>query len=145
MWWPKEATAPLIGLLISFIAICTWWIPCLLFINVSDEELLSMRPERKRRKRKRTKPVDQQRKVNSTPVIAKPSVPLVATESKVSPVISKPKPVTDKTLIDESVFALRNLGFKKRDAVIAVERACNGKVFTNVEDVIIATFDRSNV
>lgn len=136
MWFPKEATAPLVGLFIFFLVICTWWIPCLLFINVSDEELLSMMPKRKTRKKKQIKPIQQQPEPDEIPVTVKPEAP---------PIISKPKSVTDKTLIDESVFALRNLGFKKRDAVIAVERACNGKVFTNVEDVIIATFDRSNV
>ena len=136
MWLPEEATAPLVGLLIFFLVMCTWWIPFLLFVNVSDEELSSMMPKRKTRKKKRIKPIQQQSKPDKIPVTVKPEVP---------PIISKPKPVTDRTLIDESVFALRNLGFKKRDAVIAVERACNGKVFTNVEDVIIATFDRSNV
>ena len=93
-------------------------------------------PKRKTRKKKQIKPIQQQPEPDEIPVTVKPEAP---------PIISKPKSVTDKTLIDESVFELRNLGFKKRDAVIAVERACNGKVFTNVEDVIIATFDRSNV
>ena len=51
---------------------------------------------------------------------------------------------TEKSIVDDTVGALVSTGFKKREAVAAVNRVIKNKNFDNVQDLLIATLDRSN-
>lgn len=51
---------------------------------------------------------------------------------------------TKQTIIDDAISALTGFGFKKTEAKNAVCKACSGKVFDNVEDVIKATMKKPN-
>tara|TARA_Y100000593_G_scaffold91877_1_gene181869 strand:+ start:5909 stop:6331 length:423 start_codon:yes stop_codon:yes gene_type:complete len=55
-----------------------------------------------------------------------------------------PKVTTKQTIIDDAISALMSVGFKKTEAKNAVCKACSGKAFDNVEDVIKATMKKSN-
>ena len=57
----------------------------------------------------------------------------------------KPEEATDPTIVKETIAALIHVGFKKSEAKIAVERACNNRVYDSVQELITATLDRSNV
>ncbi len=135
--WTEELIGTLVGIFVFSFGLGFGWILLLPFISIEEDFLEPhtyeppirskvKKPKPARRQTKKPKPVKQPTK---TAVVSKTYI----------------EQATSQNLIDDAILALRNLGFKKRDAVIAVERACNGKVFTNVEDVIIATFDRSNV
>ena len=125
--WTEELIGTLVGVFVFSFGLGFGWIFLLPFIPIEEDflELHTYQP----------------------PVISKAKKPKPVKHPTKTASVSKTyvKQETSQDLIDDAILALRNLGFKKRDAVIAVERACNGKVFTNVEDVIIATFDRSNV
>lgn len=57
----------------------------------------------------------------------------------------EPEEATDPTIVKETIAALIHVGFKKSEAKIAVERACNNRVYDSVQELITATLDRSNV
>mgnify|MGYP003658379986 CR=1 FL=1 len=56
-----------------------------------------------------------------------------------------PEPKTSQQLIDEVISGLQNLGFKKRDARIAVLKACEGRVFEDHQPLVEAALDKSNL
>ena len=56
-----------------------------------------------------------------------------------------PEPQTDSLLIDDVIAGLQNLGFKKRDARVAVLKACEGKVFEDHQSLIEAALNKSNL
>ena len=58
--------------------------------------------------------------------------------------IDEPIQLTEKKLINDAVLALVSTGFKKREAKIAVNEAVYNRRFDNVQDIIVATLDRSN-
>ena len=58
--------------------------------------------------------------------------------------IDEPIQLTEKKLINDAVLALVSTGFKKRAAKIAVNEAVYNRRFDNVQDIIVATLDRSN-
>ena len=53
-----------------------------------------------------------------------------------------PKPETGQQVIDDAVSSLRSVGFLLRDAKAAVLKACEGKVFTDCESLIVAALER---
>jgi|14BtaG_2_1085337.scaffolds.fasta_scaffold62003_2 hypothetical protein len=55
-----------------------------------------------------------------------------------------PKVTTREAIINDAISALVAIGFKKTEAKNAVHKACNGKVFDNVQDVIKATMKKPN-
>ena len=57
----------------------------------------------------------------------------------------EPTPQTDPQLIEDTIGALQQIGFKKRDAKLAVLKACEGKVFEDHEPLIKAALDKSNL
>ncbi len=56
-----------------------------------------------------------------------------------------PEPQTDSQLIDDVIAGLQNVGFKKRDARVAVLKACEGKVFEDHQSLIEAALNKSNL
>ena len=56
-----------------------------------------------------------------------------------------PEPQTDSKLIEDVISGLQQMGFKKRDAKLAVLKACEGKVFEDHEPLIKAALDKSNL
>jgi len=56
-----------------------------------------------------------------------------------------PKPETSPKIIEEAIGCICYMGFKKTEAKKAVNRVCNDRVFTDAEELIKATLDRSNV
>tara|TARA_Y100000593_G_scaffold54279_1_gene101469 strand:+ start:282 stop:680 length:399 start_codon:yes stop_codon:yes gene_type:complete len=57
---------------------------------------------------------------------------------------SEPIEFTDKQLINDAILALVSTGFKKREAKIAVDKAVYNRKFDNVQDIIIATLNRTD-
>ena len=55
------------------------------------------------------------------------------------------EPETDQQLIDDVIACLQNVGFKKRDAKLAVLKACEGKVFEGHQALIEAALNKSNL
>ena len=58
--------------------------------------------------------------------------------------LDEPIEFTEKQLVDDAVLALVSTGFKKREAKIAVNKTVNNRRFDNVQDIIVATLDRTN-
>ena len=60
-----------------------------------------------------------------------------------------PPPVIEKTtnpsVIKDAVDALATLGYKKTEAKNLVNTACNGRIFTDVSELLKATMSRTNV
>ena len=48
----------------------------------------------------------------------------------------KTKPHTDKSIVNETVAALSNLGFKKRESKVIVEKLCSVKEYSSTELLI---------
>ena len=61
------------------------------------------------------------------------------------PPVKPPVKTTDSKVIEEAIGGMHYLGFKKTEAKKAVNRVCNGRIFTSAEELIKATLDRSNV
>ena len=57
---------------------------------------------------------------------------------------SEPIEFTDKQLINDAILALVSTGFKKREAKIAVNEAVYNRKFDNVQDIIVATLNRTD-
>ena len=57
----------------------------------------------------------------------------------------EPEPQTDSQLIDDVIAGLQNAGFKKKDARVAVLKACEGKVFEDHQSLIEAALNKSNL
>ena len=57
---------------------------------------------------------------------------------------SEPIEFTDKQLINDAILALVSTGFKKREAKIAVDKAVYNRKFDNVQDIIVATLNRTD-
>tara|TARA_R100000152_G_C6699709_1_gene129491 strand:+ start:160 stop:558 length:399 start_codon:yes stop_codon:yes gene_type:complete len=57
---------------------------------------------------------------------------------------SEPIEFTDKQLINDAILALVSTGFKKREAKIAVDEAVYNRKFDNVQDIIVATLNRTD-
>ena len=57
---------------------------------------------------------------------------------------SEPIEFTDKQLINDAILALVSTSFKKREAKIAVDKAVYNRKFDNVQDIIIATLNRTD-
>ena len=55
-----------------------------------------------------------------------------------------PKATTKEAIINDAISALVAIGFKKTQAKNEVCKACDGKVFDNVQDVIKATMKKPN-
>jgi len=53
--------------------------------------------------------------------------------------------VTSPIIIEEAIGGICSLGFSKTESKKVVSRVCNNKVFTNAEELIKATLDKSNV
>ena len=121
----------IVGGIAAFIVLCAWG-------------MVSAEPKKKQVETKKPKRVQN----NAKPVQVKPiELELVfeydeSDETKPKP---KPAPKTSEKIIEEAIFALYNLGFKKTEAKKAIERVSNGRVFDNVQDLIVATMDRTNV
>jgi len=121
----------IIGGVAAFIVLCAWGIAS---VEPKKEQIETKKPKRV--------------KNNAKPVQIKPiELELVFEYDESDETKPKPKPVpkTSEKVIEEATFALYNLGFKKTEAKKAIERACNGRVFDNVQDLIVATMDRTNV
>ena len=58
--------------------------------------------------------------------------------------LDEPIELTEKQLVDDAILALVSTGFKKREAKIAVNKTVNNRRFDNVQDIIVATLDRTN-
>ena len=56
-----------------------------------------------------------------------------------------PEPQTGSKLIEDVISGLQQMGFKKRDAKLAVLKVCEGKVFEDHESLIKAALDKSNL
>ena len=56
-----------------------------------------------------------------------------------------PEPKTNQQLIDEVIGVLQNLGFKKRDARVAVLKACEGNIFEDHQSLVEAALNKSNL
>jgi len=72
---------------------------------------------------------------------------LVVVEQETEVVVVEEKfdeKTTEKSIVDDTVGVLVSTGFKKREAVAAVNRVIKNKNFDNVQDLLIATLDRSN-
>ena len=52
---------------------------------------------------------------------------------------------TSPKIIEQAISAICHLGFNKTEAKKVVNRVCNDRVFTDAEELIRATLDRSNV
>jgi hypothetical protein len=59
--------------------------------------------------------------------------------------IIEPEPLTSQDVIDDAVSALRNIGFTKKAAVVAVNNACINERFDDPIVLVKATLSRSNV
>ena len=59
--------------------------------------------------------------------------------------IIEPEPLTSQDVIDDAVSALRNIGFTKKAAVVAVNNACINEKFDAPVILVKATLSRSNV
>jgi hypothetical protein len=55
------------------------------------------------------------------------------------------EPETNQQLIDDVISGLQNVGFKKRDAKLAVLKACEGRVFEDHQTLIEAALNKSNL
>jgi|TARA_R100000008_G_scaffold47002_2_gene27761 Holliday junction resolvasome RuvABC DNA-binding subunit len=121
----------IVGGIAAFIVLCAWGVA-------------SVEPKKKQVETKKPKRVQN----NAKPAQIKPiELELVFEYDESDKTKPKPKPVpkTSEKIIEEAVFALHNLGFKKTEAKKAIERVSNGRVFDNVQDLIVATMDRTNV
>jgi hypothetical protein len=76
--------------------------------------------------------------------VVKPPVKRVA-KAPVKRSAKPPVKTTDSKVIEEAIGGMHHLGFKKTEAKKAVNRVCNGRIFTSAEELIKATLDRSNV
>ena len=121
----------IVGGIAAFIVLCAWGVA-------------SVEPKKKQVETKKPKRVQN----NAKPAQIKPiELELVFEYDESDKTKPKPKPVpkTSEKIIEEAVFALHNLGFKKTEAKKAIERVSNGRDFDNVQDLIVATMDRTNV
>jgi hypothetical protein len=57
----------------------------------------------------------------------------------------EPESLTSQDVIDDAVSALRNIGFTKKAAVVAVNNACINEKFDDPVVLVKATLSRSNV
>jgi len=55
----------------------------------------------------------------------------------------EPEPTTDSQIIEDTISALRSVGFSKRDSKAAVLKACEGRVFNDCESLIVAALERA--
>tara|TARA_R110000824_G_scaffold149151_1_gene319270 strand:- start:289 stop:651 length:363 start_codon:yes stop_codon:yes gene_type:complete len=53
--------------------------------------------------------------------------------------------VTPPNIIEEAIGGVCSLGFSKTESKKVVNRVCNSRVFTDTEELIKATLDKSNV
>jgi len=68
-----------------------------------------------------------------------------AAKPPAKPPVKPPVKITDSKVIEEAIGGLCSLGFSKTESKKVVNRACDGRVFTDAEELIKATLNRSNV
>ena len=56
-----------------------------------------------------------------------------------------PEPQTDSKLIEDVISGLQQIGFKKRDAKLAVLKVCEGRVFEDHQSLVEAALNKSNL
>jgi len=79
----------------------------------------------------------------SKPPVKRAAKPPVKRTTK--PPVKPSVEVTDSKIIEEAIGGLCSLGFSKTESKKVVNRACDGRVFTDAEELIKATLNRSNV
>lgn len=117
---------------LPFIIVATW--PFWVFIGVVKD----IPKPKKQVKPQILPPLQPQPQVQFVSrVVAKPEVKEEVDDTP-------PKVTTKQEIINDAISALTSIGFKKTQAKSAVHKACDGKVFSNAQDVIKATMKKRN-
>lgn len=121
-----------------FIIVATW--PFWVFVGIVKDM-----PKPKKQIKPRPLPIP-----IPTPKLQAQYVPQVAAKAKVvkkDRVVKEvnqepPKATTKEAIINDAISVLVGIGFKKTEAKNAVRKACDGKVFDSVQDVIKVTMKK---